>query len=83
MDFCMENELDTSVIKQQDISESEYTEILALCSDAYGQDFKPFLEKMHDYICVLGRYKGKLVSLGIWDACWLQILACRHGGPPT
>lgn len=68
----MENELDISVVKQQDISESEYTEIQALCSDAYCQDFQPFLETFHDSVYVLGHYKGKLVSLGIWEARWLQ-----------
>jgi len=68
----MENELDISLIKQQDISESEYTEILALCSGAYGQDFQPFLETFHDSVYVLERYKKKLVSLGIWEARWVQ-----------
>ena len=68
----MENELVISVVKQRDISENEYAEVLALCSNAYGQDFQPFLETFHDSGNVLGRHKGKLVSLGIWEPRWLQ-----------
>ena len=64
--------LTLNVIKKQDISENEYSEILDLCTRAYGVDFQPFLETFHNATHILGRYHGQLVTHALWVTRLLQ-----------
>ena len=68
----MVEELTLNVIKKQDVSENKYTEILDLCSGAYGVDFQSLLETFHDAVHVLGRCNGQLVTHALWVTRWLQ-----------
>lgn len=58
--------------EKRDISESEYAEILDLCTRAYVLDYQPFLKTFDNATHVLGRYKGKLVTHALWVTRWLQ-----------
>ncbi len=64
--------LSVQVIKSQDLSEHEYSEILALCSRAYRVDFQPFLKTFHGATHILGHYQGLLVTHALWVTRWLQ-----------
>ena len=68
----MADELSINVIKKGNISENEYTEILDLCTRAYGVDLQPVLETLNDGTHVLGRYRGQLVTHALWVTRWIQ-----------
>jgi len=64
--------LSLEVIDSKDLSGQEYSEILELCSRAYRQDMKPFLDTFGGAIHILGRYRGLLVAHALWITRWLQ-----------
>jgi len=64
--------LSLQVIKAQDLTEKEYTEILELCSQAYERDFKPFMDTFSGATHVLGRFQSTLVTHALWVIRWLQ-----------
>jgi GNAT superfamily N-acetyltransferase len=64
--------LSLQVIKGENLSEHEYSEILTLCSGAYERDYSPFLKSFNNAIHVLGRIHDKLVSHALWVTRWLQ-----------
>lgn len=68
----MRNKLLIEIKKSTDLSVKEYSEILTLCTQAYGRDYKPFLVSFHNPTHVLGRIQGKLVSHALWVTRWLQ-----------
>lgn len=68
----MVNELSINVIVRRDISKSDFSEILDLCSGAYGVDFRPLMATFPEATHVLGRYCGRLVSHSLWVTRWLQ-----------
>jgi len=63
--------LSLKTIDSRDLSEQEYSEILELCSRAYQQDMKPFLDTFNGAIHILGRYRGLLVAHALWVTRWL------------
>jgi aminoglycoside 2'-N-acetyltransferase I len=65
--------LDIQVKSGRGLSPKEYSEILALCTQAYGRDYSPYLKMFKEPVHVLGRYGGKLVSHALWITRWLQI----------
>jgi hypothetical protein len=64
--------LSIQVIPCQDLSQSEYREVVELCSQAFRRDYTPFLETFHGAVHLLGRFHGKLVSHALWVTRWLQ-----------
>ena len=68
----MVNELIIDVVRRKHISESVLSEVLDLCSEAYGMDYLPFLTSFEDATHVLGTYCGRLVSHALWITRWLQ-----------
>jgi len=60
------------VIKGENLSGREYSEILTLCSGAYRRDYRPFMKTFHNTIHVLGCINGQLVSHALWITRWLQ-----------
>ena len=60
------------------LSQDEVNEILTLCSDAFEEDFKPYLQTFSHPTHVLARINGKLASHALWITRWLQV-----GDPPT
>jgi GNAT superfamily N-acetyltransferase len=65
--------LDIQVKASRDLSPDEYSEILALCTQAYRRDYSPYLKMFKEPVHVLGRYKGKLASHVLWITRRLQI----------
>jgi len=64
--------LSLQVIKGENLSENEYSEILTLCTGAYERDYRTFLESFQKPTHVLGRIEGRLVSHALWVTRWLQ-----------
>jgi len=64
--------LSLEIIDSKDLSEQEYSEILELCSRAYQQDLKPFLDTFNGATHILGRYRGLLVAHALWITRRLQ-----------
>jgi aminoglycoside 2'-N-acetyltransferase I len=65
--------LDIQVKAAQDLSTTEYAEIVALTSRAFKRDYTPYLEMFSHSTHVLGRHQGKIVSHVLWITRWLQI----------
>jgi aminoglycoside 2'-N-acetyltransferase I len=65
--------LDMLVKSGRELSASEYSEILALCTQAYKQDFLPFLKSFQNPVHILGRYHHRLVTHALWVTRWLQV----------
>lgn len=64
--------LSIEIKKSEDLSEREYSEILALLSRAYREDYKPFSETFYGATHILGRYQGLLVTHALWITRCLQ-----------
>ena len=64
--------LSLQVMKSQDLSDSEYTEIVELCSRAFEEDYRPFVDMFHNATHILGRNDGVLVTHALWITRWLQ-----------
>ena len=54
------------VIKSNELSPSLRDQILALCSDAYEEDFAPYLELLTEATHVLAILDGQPVSHAAW-----------------
>jgi aminoglycoside 2'-N-acetyltransferase I len=65
--------LDIEVKAGRDLSQDEYSEILALCTQAFRRDYSPYLNAFQNATHVLGRHRHKLVSHVLWITRWLQI----------
>jgi aminoglycoside 2'-N-acetyltransferase I len=65
--------LEIQVKACRELSRDEYTEILALCTQAFERDYSPFLKMFPNPTHILGRYHHKLVTHVLWITRWLQI----------
>lgn len=63
LDICVSDELHT------DLREA----IVALCSAAFEEDYRPYLDAFEGATHVLGTVNGRLVSHGLWIERWLQV----------
>ncbi len=61
------------VIPAAELDASVRAEILALCSDAYEEDFTPYLDLLSQAVHVLLRVDGKLVGHAAWVARQLYV----------
>jgi aminoglycoside 2'-N-acetyltransferase I len=68
-----EDKLDIRVKAAQDLSKTEYAEIVALTSRAFKRDYTPYMEMFPHPTHLLGRYQGKIVTYVLWITRWLQI----------
>ncbi len=55
------------------LSRNEVNEILTLCSEAFEEDFEPYLQTFNDPIHVMAKLDTKLVSHALWITRWLQV----------
>ena len=60
------------ISKSNDLSESEYEEILELCARAFEQDYKLFMDIFHNATHVQGFYQDLLVTHAAWVTRWLK-----------
>ena len=63
--------LDVRLLDQ--FTQVEINEIIALCSDAFYEDYAPFIKLFDGSTHILARRNGKLVSHGLWITRWLQV----------
>jgi aminoglycoside 2'-N-acetyltransferase I len=64
--------LDIQVKNCQTLSDDEYSEILALCTQAFKRDYSPIYKTFQDPTHILGRYSGQLVTHALWVTRWLK-----------
>lgn len=69
----MNENLTLQVIKLADLRKTDQFAILALCSQAFGEDYAPYLETFDDAVHILARLDGKLISHALWITRWLQV----------
>ena len=67
------SKLSIQIKQYADLSETEYAEIIALCSQSFKRDYSPYLKSFSNPTHVLGEYQNKLVSYVLWITRWLQI----------
>jgi aminoglycoside 2'-N-acetyltransferase I len=68
----MADELSINVIGWHKISGEGLSEVLDLCTAAYGTDYRPFISTFPEATHILGRFHGRLVSHALWVTRWLQ-----------
>jgi aminoglycoside 2'-N-acetyltransferase I len=69
--------LQCSVVAAADLNADERAEVLALCSEAYEEDFAWYLELLVDATHLLARVEGELVSHAAYVPRQLRIGAAR------
>jgi GNAT superfamily N-acetyltransferase len=66
------------VLPANALRRSARAQVRALCSDAYGEDFSPYLELLVDAVHVLARRDGALVGHAAWVARTLYLGEARQ-----
>ena len=66
-------ELELSVKKNRDLSEQELENIIKLCSNAFNEDFHPYMKNFVGATQILGYYEDNLVSHVLWLDRWIRI----------
>jgi aminoglycoside 2'-N-acetyltransferase I len=74
----MSSNLSLKTVFKHDLTQTENSEILALCSHAYEEDYAPYLETFEDACHILARRDGRLISHALWITRWLQIDSGPH-----
>jgi len=69
----MAPELALDVQPRGSLSSGDSSAIADLCSQAFEEDYAPYLEAFVDPVHVLAKRGGKLVSHALWITRWLQI----------
>ena len=69
----MNHKLTIDIIPKNQLSEADNTEIISLCSQAFDEDYAPYLATFEDSCHILAHWKGVLVSHALWITRWLQI----------
>jgi aminoglycoside 2'-N-acetyltransferase I len=68
-----ETDLDLRVVESRDLPDDELEVIVDMCSRAFGQPYKPFMDTFVDATHVIGYLDGKIISHALWIERWLQI----------
>jgi aminoglycoside 2'-N-acetyltransferase I len=68
-----DNEIRFEVVASQNLSASVREEILHLCTAAYEEDFRPYLDVLQNPVHLLAWRCGALVSHAAWVTRWLQV----------
>jgi GNAT superfamily N-acetyltransferase len=69
----MHEKLSLEVVPGNRLSPQARGEILALCSQAFEEDYAPYLATFDGAVHILARREGKLVSQALWVTRWLQV----------
>jgi aminoglycoside 2'-N-acetyltransferase I len=67
------NELKIEVVSGLYLSNSDYEAIVGLCSQAYEEDYRPFLQSFINPVHIMGKLNGRLVCHALWITRWLQV----------
>lgn len=69
----MNSKLLLEIIPKNQLSKADYAATLSLCSQAFGEDYNPYMLTFVDPVHVLARLDGKLVSHALWVTRWMQV----------
>ncbi|MFN2235200.1 MAG: GNAT family N-acetyltransferase [Anaerolineales bacterium] len=69
----MNHTFSLKIVSKSDLTHTEISEILALCSDAFEEDYAPYWETFENSSHILAHLDGQLVSHALWITRWLQI----------
>ena len=69
----MHDLLDIKIIPKSQLSPARYAEIVALCSDAFEENYTPYLESFVDATHIVGYTQNRIVCHALWITRWLQI----------
>jgi aminoglycoside 2'-N-acetyltransferase I len=69
----MNRKLSLEIIPKNQLTKADSDEIITLCSQAYEEDYAPYLADFEDSIHILARLEGVLVSHALWITRWLQV----------
>jgi len=69
----MNEKLVLEIIPKNQLSATDTAAIVDLCSQAYEEDYAPYMQTFVDPVHVLARLDGKLVSHALWITRWLQV----------
>ena len=69
----MSHKFSIEITPKKQLTEEEYTEIITLCSQAFGEDYTLSQAGFEDSVHVLARLEGVLVSHAEWITRWLQV----------
>lgn len=69
----MNNQFKLKTIPKSQLLQSEAKEIISLCSEAFEEDYTPYLNSFKEPVHVLGYLDGKIVCHALWITRWLQI----------
>ena len=69
----MSQHLSLKTASKNDLTQPEISEILALCSEAFEEDYAPYLDTFENPYHIIAHLDGQLVSHALWITRWLQI----------
>jgi aminoglycoside 2'-N-acetyltransferase I len=61
------------ITPKDQLSDADAAAIIDLCSQAFEEDYTPYMQTFVDPVHVLARLDGKLVSHALWITRWLQV----------
>jgi aminoglycoside 2'-N-acetyltransferase I len=69
----MSKDLQTEIIRGQDLKGNEWDKIITLCNQAFEEDFETIYNTFANPTHLLGYHSGRLVSHALWVTRWLQV----------
>jgi aminoglycoside 2'-N-acetyltransferase I len=69
----MYEKLTLEIVPKSQLMPPDRADILALCSQAFEEDYTPYLESFVDAVHILARLDGQFVSHALWIERWLQV----------
>ena len=67
-----DSDLDLRVVESNELTPDELEEIIRICSESFGADYRPYMDTFVNATHVIGYYEGKIVSHALWITRWLQ-----------
>ncbi len=68
----MNSELTLQILRGQDLSARQESDVINLCARAYEEDFEPLFRTFTGATHILAHLEGALVSHALWVTRWLQ-----------
>jgi aminoglycoside 2'-N-acetyltransferase I len=69
----MNENINLKIIPADRLGEQERVAVIDLCSQAYEEDYAPYLDTFEGAVHILASFEGQVVSHALWITRWLQI----------
>lgn len=66
-------DLDVNITESSRLSPDDRERIITLCTESFGQDYRPLIDSLSDATHVIGCHQGLLVSHALWVTRWFQV----------